>query len=187
MAFGMKESARDRERRKWQDPEAIIKEIGLKAGDTLMDIGCGQGYFTIPAAKIAGESGKVYALDASLYVIDILNGKAEAAGLSNIVSRVGLAEHFVMCEACADFVFFGIVLHDFDDRNAALKNARRMLKKGGRLIDLDFKKIPMPFGPPPEIKLSEEEATRLIEGAGFKVKSLRSIEPYSYLLIAGLE
>lgn len=183
----IRESARDRERRKWQDPEAILKEIGLKTGDTFIDIGCGAGYFTIPAAKIVGKGGKVYALDNSLYVIDILNGKAEAAGLTNITARVGLAEHFIMCEACADFVFFGIVLHDFDDRNAALKNARRMLKKDGKLIDLDFKKISMPFGPPLEIKLSEEEATRLIEGAGFKVKSIGTIEPYSYLLIAGME
>jgi len=181
------ESARDRERRKWQDPEAILKEIGLKLGDTFIDIGCGPGYFTIPAAKIVGEGGKVLALDNSLYVIDTLNGKAEAAGLTNITARVGLAEHFVMCEACADFVFFGIVLHDFNDRNAALKNARRMLKKSGKLIDLDFKKIPMSFGPPVKLKLSEEEAERLFEDAGFKIKSLRTIEPYSYLLIAGLE
>jgi ubiquinone/menaquinone biosynthesis C-methylase UbiE len=187
MASGMRPSARDIERRKWQNPEAILTEIGLEAGDTFVDIGCGQGYFTIPAARIVGNKGKVYALDSNLRAIDILNGNAETAGLKNIISRVGLAEHFVMCEACADSVFYGIVLHDFEDREAVLKNAVRMLKKSGKLIDLDFKKIEMPFGPPVEIKLSEEEAKRLIKGAGFKVKSLHSIEPYSYLLIAGLE
>ncbi|MCG6538419.1 MAG: class I SAM-dependent methyltransferase [Syntrophales bacterium LBB04] len=180
-------SGRDRDRRKWQDPEAILKEIGLKPGDTFVDIGCGQGYFTIPAARIVGESGKIYALDISPLMVKGLDEQARENGSKNVYTRVGVAERTSLCEGCADFIFFGIVFHDFQDRIAALGNARRMLKKDGKLVDLDFKKIPMHFGPPVEIKLAEDEAKRIIEDAGFNVKSIKEIEPYSYLLIAGLE
>jgi ubiquinone/menaquinone biosynthesis C-methylase UbiE len=50
-------------RRKWHEPETTLKEIGLRAGMVFMDIGCGDGFFTIPAAQQVGETGKVYALD----------------------------------------------------------------------------------------------------------------------------
>ena len=53
----------EQERRKWQNPENILDGIGLHPGMTFIDIGCGQGFFTIPAAKIVGDSGKVYASD----------------------------------------------------------------------------------------------------------------------------
>ena len=186
MAALTEESARDKERKKWQDPDAILNEIGLKPGDTFIDIGCGQGFFTIPTAKIVGDAGKVYALDISPFVIETLRDRVTKAGLKNVDARIGLAERTVLCEACADFVFFGIVMHDFANPKAVIRNAHRMLKDNGKLVDLDFKKISMPFGPPLNVKISEDAAKELIESAGFKVKGLRIIEPYSYLLIARL-
>ena len=52
-------------RRQWQTPESILSEIGLTAGMTFVDIGCGQGCFALPAVRIVGEAGRVYALDAN--------------------------------------------------------------------------------------------------------------------------
>ncbi len=184
MASLMRRSARGAERKKWQDPDVILKETGLKSGDTFVDIGCGEGYFAIPAASIVGSTGRVYAVDISPFVIDALEENARAAGLENITARVGLAERTVVCEACADFVFYGIVMHDFHDRNAVLRNARRMIKPGGKLIDLDFKKTDMPFGPPTNIKITEDEAIKLVEATGFQAESIKEIPPYSYFLVA---
>ena len=70
----------EQERRKWQNPENVLAEIGLKSGMTFADIGCGQGFFTIPAAKIVGESGKVYASDISETNIQKLREKVDSAG-----------------------------------------------------------------------------------------------------------
>ena len=53
------------ERLLWQDAPAILSQIGLRPGDTLADIGSGDGYFSIPAARMVGKTGKVYALDVS--------------------------------------------------------------------------------------------------------------------------
>jgi hypothetical protein len=57
-----------------------------------------------------------------------------------------------------------------------------MLKKAGKLINLDFTKD-SDIGPPKSIKFSRETATRIIEHAGFSVIDVRGIEPYSYLVV----
>jgi ubiquinone/menaquinone biosynthesis C-methylase UbiE len=92
----------------------------------------------------------------------------------------------VLCEACADIIFFGIVLHDFEDPSLVLKNARRALKNQGTLADLDWKKISMPMGPPVAVRFDEAQAGRLIEGAGFKVASVRDWGQYHYLIKASV-
>ncbi len=53
----------DPERRKMQNPESILIDIGLKPGMIFVDIGCGDGYFALPAARMVGPEGKVIAID----------------------------------------------------------------------------------------------------------------------------
>jgi ubiquinone/menaquinone biosynthesis C-methylase UbiE len=174
----------DPERRKWQNPEAILAEIGLKAGDTFVDIGCGGGFFTLPATRIAGKSGRVYGIDVSTEAINELRELAHREGLGNLELTVGKAEDVVLCEQCADIAFLGIVLHDFADPLQVLENARKMLSPKGRLINLDWKKAPTPVGPPLSIRFSEEKATQLIEAAGFTGLTVRDNGPYHYIITA---
>jgi len=176
----------DPERRKWQDPEAILAGIGLKAGMTFADIGCGGGFFALPAARITGKKGKIYGVDANSAAIVALKEQAEKEGLDNLYLTAGKAEDTIVCEQCADFVFFGIALHDFQDPPKVLLNAKRMLKSGGALIDLDWKKEGVPFGPPAHIKFSEAQASKLIGKAGFTIMSTENSGLYHYLIKAQL-
>jgi ubiquinone/menaquinone biosynthesis C-methylase UbiE len=173
------------DRRKTQDPEAILTKAGLRPGMTFADIGCGQGYFAIPAARLVGAKGKVYGIDLDGEAIDVLKKNASAGGLDNIRAEVGDAERKTICRACADVAFFGICLHDFENVEAALRNARRTLKPGGTLADLDWKMIRDPAGGPPcGARLGEKKASKLIEEAGFTVKSVEDIEGRYYMIIA---
>jgi ubiquinone/menaquinone biosynthesis C-methylase UbiE len=174
----------DVDRRKWQDPEAILADMGLKPGIVFMDIGCGEGFFAIPAARLVGESGRVYALDSRSEAIAKVEYKAAREGLRNLEAAVGKAEETVLCRSCADIVFFGIVLHDFADPGRVLANAREMLKPGGRLVNLDWKKEHMGWGPPFHIRFTQEEAVQLIKTAGFAVGTIKEAGQYHYLIIA---
>ena len=87
----------EEKRRKWQDPEAILAAIGLKKDDTFVDVGCGAGYFSIPAAKIVGLSGKVYGVDITPEMIARLKDKARTAGIDNLELKVASAEETIFC------------------------------------------------------------------------------------------
>lgn len=174
----------DVERRQWQNPEAILAEIGLKAGMRFLDIGCGNGFFSLPASRIVGITGKVLTIDADEESIRELGEKAAKEGITNIEATAGRAEDVILCDACADIAFFGICLHDFDDPAHVLQNARHMLRRGGTLVDLDWKKEPMSFGPPLEKRFDIAKASKLITDAGFRIESTRDSGLYHYLIIA---
>ncbi|WXG44146.1 MAG: methyltransferase domain-containing protein [Promethearchaeati archaeon SRVP18_Atabeyarchaeia-1] len=173
-------------RRKWQDPEAILTDIGVRPGSTFVDVGCGEGFFAIPAAKTVGRKGKVYGIDVYNEAVEHLKQKADREGLGNLYLHVGAAEETVICKGCADIVFFGIDLHDFRDPERVLANARVMLKPTGRLVDLDWKKELTGVGPPIEIRFSEEEAQSLIKKAGFTVERVESVGSFHYIIEARL-
>jgi ubiquinone/menaquinone biosynthesis C-methylase UbiE len=169
-------------RRSWYSPEAILQDLRL--GMTFIDVGCGDGFFSILAAKKVGEKGKVYAVDQDALAIEKLNRRAKTEGLENIVAKVGAAEETVFCGECADFVFFSMVLHDFGDPAKVLQNAKQMIKPAGKLVDLDWKKQDMPFGPPVKIRFSEEHASNLIKNAGFQISSVHDVGRYHYVVTA---
>jgi len=116
-----------------------------------------------------------------------LKEKAAKERLRNLKLKTGMAEETVFCDLCADIVFFGIVLHDFDDPNKVLSNAKKMLKPTGRLVDLDWKKKPRqlgPLGPPSQIRFDEKKASALIKSAGFSIDETKEEGLYHYMIIA---
>jgi ubiquinone/menaquinone biosynthesis C-methylase UbiE len=73
-------------------------------------------------------------------------------------------------------------LHEFDDREKIIKEMRRAIKKGGRLLIVDFKKEETGFGPPVEIRISKARAVELFEEKGFTLSKEKQL-PYHYLLV----
>lgn len=169
-------------RRSWYNPESILTE--LRSGMVFVDVGCGNGFFSILAGKKVGADGKVYAVDVDASAIEKLKQKASVEGLKNISAKVGKAEDTVFCLECADFVFYSMDLHDFNDPSKVLQNAKKMIKPKGQIIDLDWKKIDMPFGPPVSIRFSEEQATGLMRSVGFNIAEVRDAGPYHYIITA---
>jgi ubiquinone/menaquinone biosynthesis C-methylase UbiE len=125
-----------------------------------------------PAARIVGATGKVYGLDLNTSSIRVLREKAFKENLSKVELITGTAEDAPICSGCADMVFFGIVLHDFNDPSKVLQNTRKMLKPDGKLVNLDWKKEKMNIGLPLVKRFDEATASRLIVSAGFKIKSV---------------
>lgn len=67
-----------------KDGEQALRKIGIRRGQNVLDFGCGSGNYTIPAARIVGEEGKIYALDKDERALDELMQRAETEGLRNI-------------------------------------------------------------------------------------------------------
>ena len=177
-------TADNAERRGWQNPEAILADIGLKPGLTFIDVGCGGGFFTMPAARITRDSGKIHGIDINPDYINEMRQLAAKENLNNLELTVGRAEEVVVCEGCADIVFFGLVMHDFEDATRVIRNANRMLKPGGRMFNLDWKKEKTDRGPSFQKRFSQSYAAELIEAAGFIIENIKPSGRYHYLIEA---
>ncbi|MFB3889090.1 MAG: class I SAM-dependent methyltransferase [Candidatus Bathyarchaeia archaeon] len=171
-------------RRTWYNPEAILKDAGLGSGMVFADVGSGDGFFTLLAARMVGETGGVFAVDTDALAIEQLRTEAAKQGLRNVHAEVAAAEETAFCHGCVDTVFYSMVLHDFKDPARVLSIARYMVKPSGKLVDLDWKKLQMPLGPPVSIRFSEQTASELLRRAGFRVQSVKDVGPYHYLIVA---
>lgn len=171
-------------RRSWFNPEKILADIGLRSGMVFIDIGSGDGFFTMLAARLVGENGLVYAVDTDGSAIERLKRKATQDRLNNVKAVVSEAEDSILCEGCADIIFYSIALHDFHNPLKVLHNAKQMLKSSGTLVDLDWKKEHMSFGPPEQIRFSEDTASKLMVTAGFEIMNVSDAGSYHYVITA---
>jgi ubiquinone/menaquinone biosynthesis C-methylase UbiE len=112
----------------------VLERIGIRRGQTVLDFGCGYGTYTIPAAKIVGAQGRVYALDKDKEALDELMQKAGSAGLKNIerMETSGKLE-IELTDESVDAVLLFDVFHSFyfpqaDDRRRLLGEIRRIMK-----------------------------------------------------------
>lgn len=170
------------ERLKLQNPWLILKSIGLKEGMCFIDLGCNDGFFTIPAAQIVSKKGKVYAIDIDENALNRLSAKLKAQNIKNTKVLNSPAEEFLIKDKIADVIFLGTVLHDFYDPLKVLINSKQMLKLDGFIYDYDWRKQVSPMGPPFNIRLSQEQVKELAKLADLKVSSNKIINQYFYAI-----
>jgi cyclopropane fatty-acyl-phospholipid synthase-like methyltransferase len=89
--------------------ERLLKTVGLRAGNLVLDFGCGRGRYTIPAARVVGARGTVYALDRNRYLLDDLIEEAASRGLGNVHPVHSLDE---LKRILAGRLLQGVLLYD---------------------------------------------------------------------------
>jgi len=116
-----------------------IERVGIEAGQTVLDFGCGSGVYAIPLARAVGDQGKVYALDKDRHALDDLMQRAGSAGLANIRrldtpggTRIALANDSVDVVLLFD-VFHYYYFSSMAERRGLLGEISRVLKPGGLL------------------------------------------------------
>jgi ubiquinone/menaquinone biosynthesis C-methylase UbiE len=165
----------DPSRDDWQKPHEVVMALGLKATETVADIGAGTGYF---ARRFANHAAKVYAVDIDEKLLEIAGQNAPP----NLQTVLAAPDNPRLPAASIDTIFFCDVLHHIENRPEYYATLAKALKKGGRIVVIDFYKKDLPVGPPPEMKLSEEEVIGEFRSAGFTLAKRLDILPYQYYL-----
>ncbi len=116
----------------FRNPKDELEQMGLRAGQVVLDYGCGAGSYTIPAAQIVGERGVVYAVDKHPLAIDMVENRAAKEGLANVKTiysdrDTGLPDESV------DVVLLYDVFHAVREKQSLLRELGRILKPAGLL------------------------------------------------------
>ena len=170
------------DRTQFLNPESILDKLRLTGEMVLADLGCGTGFFSIPASR---RVNKVFSLDIQQEMLDILKDKIKKENITNIETILSEESSIPLHDNSVDVLLMSNVFHELEDRKSLLREAKRVLTNAGRLVIIDWKKIVMDFGPPFEERLNEKEVFEICHENGFTFLEQSSAGPYNYLLVFG--
>jgi ubiquinone/menaquinone biosynthesis C-methylase UbiE len=170
----------------WPHPEKVLGAIGLRPGMVAVDLCAGDGWFTLPMARIARQ---VTAIDIDRELLAVARRSLAQAHLANCDFVVGDAyDVHRLTQEPADFVLIANAFHGVPDRPHLARAIRLALKPGGRLAVVNWHPRPReetivagePRGPRTELRLSPEETIADVAAGGLKLIRVVEIAPYHY-------
>jgi ubiquinone/menaquinone biosynthesis C-methylase UbiE len=167
------------------DPGILWAKLDLPQGITFLDLGCGQGNYSLAAADRIGPYGVVYAVDLWEEGIAALKDRAAREGRANLKPLAAPAGQVPLESRSVDVGLMATVLHDLVEAGTAagaLAEVRRVIKAGGVLVIVEFDKIDGPPGPPRHIRLDPAEVEALVAPYGFARQQTVKLGPYNYLM-----
>ncbi|MGC8595476.1 MAG: class I SAM-dependent methyltransferase [Candidatus Kryptoniota bacterium] len=167
-------------RRRILPPTKILKSFGLRRGMKVADVGAGTGYFLIPAARIAGQQGKAYAIDVSEEMLRILSKKRLPRNTVIVHSSDGYS--FDVLSSEVDFAVASAILHE-NDPDQFLREVRRIMKRHGKLLIIEWKKTSQ-YGPPSYEKLEQDDVVRILRRNRFRPIISRSLNARYYAVLS---
>jgi ubiquinone/menaquinone biosynthesis C-methylase UbiE len=177
------EALEDPARADWQKPEEVVAHLNLKADETVADIGAGSGYFTLRLARAVGPGGRVYAVDIDRGMLEYIEQRARRERLGNIQTVLASPHDPQLPASSLDLVFICDTLHHISDREKYYPLLARALKPGGRFVDVDFHKRPLPIGPSVEMKIAKSALIEEARPAGFHLVKEYDFLPYQYFVV----
>lgn len=165
----------------YRERDAILDVLALSPGMDVADVGAGTGLFTFPMARAVGADGTVYAVEIAPRFLEHIEERAASEGLQNLRTVLCTEEDSRLPKASVDVIFVCDTYHHFSHPEATLASLHRALRPGGRLVVVDFERIP---GVSREwlldhVRAGKEVFRAEIEAAGFVLD--REVE------VAGLE
>ena len=165
------------ERRRTMPPEETLLKFKVEDNGTLLDVGCGIGYFTVPAANFL-KNNKAIGIDIVPEILDF--AKEKAVGINNIEFKTSEEYVFPVESESVKYVLISNVIHEVEDVARYFDEVRRVLKDDGYFLIIDWAKTKMEVGPPIEDRISVDEMVLLCSSAGFKVVETIEVSPTQY-------
>lgn len=163
-------------------PVSALHAAGVIGGMILIDLGCGPGFFAVPAAGTVGSAGHVYAVDVQAGMVEHLRYEIDRNQIRDISVLISGESLVTLPDGTADLVFIAFVLHEVDDPVALLGEVRRLVKRDGVIAVIEFhKRDDQVEGPPMAHRVSLDEVTDLAITAGLQVSSTSDLSGRHYL------
>ena len=164
-------------------PDEFWRELGLQAGQVVVHLGCGAGFYLVPAAKLVGRMGKAIGIDLRSDMLEEAESRARRANLSDVVQtvRANLEESngSKLTDSSADWVLVANILHQ-SNPVAILTEAKRINKDTGKIVVIEWDVIATPLGPPPSQRLSKDKVKEIASSVGLNIVQNFAPSPYHY-------
>jgi len=171
------------EREDEEAPSKALDALELKPGMVVADIGAGSGYYSSRIAKRVGPTGRVYATDIQQGMIDILDRRITAEGLTNVTTVLGGMDDPRLPPASIDLAIMVDVYHELQQPQLFLQRLKATFKPNGRLVLLEFRKED-PKVPILEVhKMSVAEVKQEMEAEGFVLDKVIDVLPWQHIIV----
>ena len=164
------------------DIHHVMSLIPILRYQTVADIGCGPGYFTVPLAKHLFD-GKVYALDIQQEMLDAARHQLDRIHLTNVELMLTEEDKLPLEDGSIDGAFVSFTIYEADDPRTMLAEAKRCLRNDGWLALLEWHKRETESGPPIEDRIDEVDLRQMAEEAGFRQTTRHSLNDDQYMLV----
>jgi len=168
----------------FSQPETILEQLTLRDNMTVADFGCGHGYFSLPLAGLVNQ-GKVYSLDVMEEALQAVNSQAQLEGAANIETihcNLEISAGSKLTEDSIDLVLLANILFQSQKKSAILKEAKRVLKKDGQLVLIEWI-VGSSLAPKQGWFISKEEARKLVETEGLTLDKELTMDNQHYGMV----
>jgi len=172
-------------RQREEDCRMLLEALAIKPGQTLCDLGCGNGFYTLELASRAGGSGTVYAVDIQREMLELLVERARAAGLETIRPVLGTAVDPRLPAGEVDLVLCVDVYHEFSHPELMLARIRESLSEEGVIVLAEFRGEDPAVPIKPLHKMTKAQVRRELEAAGFRLVREFDRLPWQHLMFFG--
>jgi ubiquinone/menaquinone biosynthesis C-methylase UbiE len=173
----------------WSDPARVLSDAGLTAGNLAVDLCAGDGWFTLPMARIARH---VIAVDIDSVLLGRARQRLSQANLTNCHFKVGDAFDLAkLVTEPVDIVFLANAFHGVPDQTGLSAVVARVLRPGGRFAIVNWHQRPreetvvlgQPRGPRTELRMTPDAVNAVVEPCGLSLRYVADIAPYHYVCV----
>jgi ubiquinone/menaquinone biosynthesis C-methylase UbiE len=160
----------------------MVEALGVKPGDVVCDMGCGNGFYTIKLAQLVGKKGKVIAVDIQREMLGLLDDRAKQERIRNIDTVLGTVVDPKLPKESLDLVLLVDVYHEFSHPEQMLAAIRKSLKPKGRVALVEFRAEDPNVPIKPLHKMSKEQIMKEFPPNGFKLVAEFDKLPWQHLM-----
>lgn len=171
----------------WPDPEGVVRSLGVEPGMVVVDLCCGDGYFTAPIARIV--EGKVYGVDIDPAMLEQTRAEVERAG-STVLDLICADARDLpnLLPGKVDYVLIANTFHGVSDKTAMARDVATVLEPSGRFAVVNWHPLPRertvvlgkPRGPRTDMRMSPDDVRSVVEPAGYTLDRVVELPPFHY-------
>jgi ubiquinone/menaquinone biosynthesis C-methylase UbiE len=157
------------ERAQEEQTDKLLASLKIKPGQTVCDLGCGNGYYTLELARMVGPKGKVLAVDIQQEMLHLLDLRMKEAGVTNVEPIPSTPIDPRLPPASCDLILVVDVYHEFGYPVQMLAALHKALKPDGRLVLVEFRAEDPLVPIKPEHKMSKRQVLKELEPNGYEL------------------